>query len=582
MRVLTRDGPLRQGETVEGSEAKNVLGVHGLSHDAGAALIAGERVRSISEERLTRRKHDDAFPQRSIAYLLEDAGLTLDQIDLVVVDHLDGKAAPTLAALRELGYGGEAVAIRHHEAHAASAFLCSPFQEAAVLVVDGGGSFGEDCNPGARPHYAQVFEPRMYEAQSLYRGAGSALHLARRTILTHDHPFGIGYFYEAVTRYLGFGSFGGGKTMGLAPYGTGALRAAEPIFRNYEGDIVVAGDGPSVELEALLRYRDRYFGGVAPRAPGEEIGQAHMELADLVQRELEEAMLALAHHAHGVTGSRNVCLAGGVALNCVTNRRILDETGFEHGFFQPACSDAGIPLGCALWGAHVHLGRPRFWTMRSAFLGREYGAEAIDRAIARTLETSARTQPLSVRRFESSHEVADAAARLMSKGRIVAWFQGAAELGPRALGNRSIVCDPRRPNMKDVLNERVKHREYFRPFAPAVLAERCGEYFELSRESPHMLLIAPVRSEKRREIPAVVHVDGTARVQTVSREDNPRFRELIERFEHWASVPVILNTSLNVAGEPIVETPEDALACFLGTAIDALAIGDVLLEKTPS
>ena len=315
------------------------------------------------------------------------------------------------------------------------------------------------------------------------------------------------------------------------------------------------------------------FGDVPPRPKHESIQQVHMDLAWLVQDSLESAMLELARNAHALTRADAICMSGGVTLNCVANQRILAETPFGAGYFQPACSDTGIPLGCALWGAHVVGGRDRFWTMDHAFLGPLWSAAAHEEALDLVAGESVR-----VTHYDGLEAIADATAKLMSRGKILGWYQGRSELGPRALGHRSIVCDPRRPRMKDILNEKVKHREFFRPFAPAVLEERANEYFDLAWPSPHMLLIADVRPEKRKEVPAITHVDGTARVQTVGA-DNAAFRALIEAFDAWASVPVILNTSFNVAGEPIVESPSDAVRCFLGTELDGLALGNVLVEK---
>jgi carbamoyltransferase len=546
-----------------------ILGLHALYHDAGACLIVGDRIHAISEERLSRRKFDDAFPYRSIRYVMEIFGLDdVNEIDLVVIDHLEYKTDEATRILREeLGYRGTIHPIRHHDAHAASAFFCSPFDDAAILIVDGGGSCGDENEPARPDHYLFTLEPHMYETHSTYRGHRNGFRLIRRSVTTQNHRFGLGYFYEAATCFLGFGSLSGGKLMGLASYGGGPKKLQGAIFTNFEGELLVEGDRPHGE-ESYDYYGEKYFSGYPRRRRGEPIRTEHQEVAHFVQVETERAMVTMARDLYEITRSPNLCVAGGVGLNSVANKKILDETPFEGFFFQPACSDTGIPLGCALYGAHVLQGRERFFEMKTAYLARPYSDEEIRAALEGRDDL----------RVTVPEKLEEEVALLMTQGKIIGWYQGASELGPRALGNRSIVCDPRIPRMKDTLNQKVKHREGFRPYAPTVLLEHVMDYFDLSGASPFMLLVAPVVEEQREMVPAITHVDGSARVQTVTREENGRFYRLVEAFYKLTGVPVILNTSFNVAGEPIVETPEDAIDCFMGTRMDGLVLGDCLIE----
>lgn len=547
-----------------------VLGIHGLSHDAGAAVVSERGMWAISEERLSRVKYEGRFPEASIKYVLEASGAGgLDAVDLVVVDHLGGETGEALRLLAGMGYRGETATVRHHDAHAASAFFVSPFDDAAVLVVDAAGSWGGDAPAGRTPHYLHTLQERQSELQSTWRGTGSRLTPIRSTPATKNHRFGVGFFYAFACMYLGFGDLDGGKLMGLAAYGGKRDLFPKEIFEEFEGEILAEGDRDFYDPATWEYYGKKYFRGVAPRAKDGEILQKHAEIAAYVQRETERAMLILADRLHNATGCGNLCVAGGVGLNSVVNSRIMKETGFSGLFAQPASSDCGVPLGCALHGYHVIQGRERHLRMDHAFLGREYTDAEMERAI-----------PAGVGLDVSAVENAPAAAAdMIAGGAVVGWFDGASEYGPRALGHRSILADPRNPEMKEILNTRVKRREGFRPYAPAVLEERAGEFFELPGASPFMLLVAAVREEKRAALPAVTHVDGTARVQTVTRAREPRFRELIERFGDATGVPVVLNTSFNVAGEPIVETPADAVNCFMSTEMEVLFLGKYLLRK---
>jgi carbamoyltransferase len=447
---------------------------------------------------------------------------------------------------RRWGFHGRLFNVGHHQAHAASAFFASPFDDAAVLTLDRGGDF---------------------LSTTLNHGQGHRL----RTLAEVRNPDSLGEIYSALTWYLGFHpNSDEGKVMGLAPYGTDRLA---PGFRDLltltrDGRFRVNLNWFAYHREAgwlSRRFLERYG---PPRVPESDLSERHEDLAFAVQDLVEEAGLHVTRALHRLTGSRNLCLAGGVALNSVMNARLLRETEFEHLFIQPAASDAGNALGAALWVWHQVLGRERTWSMDHAFWGPEWPDAAYKDVLA------ARKLPL--------REVGDPpaeAARLLAEGKIVGWVQGRAEVGPRALGGRSILADPRRAEMKDIVNSQVKHREGFRPFAPSVLHEKGPEYFEGYYPNPFMLLVLPILEGKREVIPAVTHVDGTGRLQSVIRESNPLYALLIEEFERLTGVPVVLNTSFNLRGEPIVHRPEEALNDFLNTGMDALFLGPYLIEK---
>jgi carbamoyltransferase len=523
-----------------------ILGLHRDPwHDTGAAVIrqagGAPHIVTISEERLDRIKDSRAFPARAVAACLADAGISSPEaVDVVVLDYIrvpdwrrDQHGVPAVqGTLLERIEPERIHVINHHLAHAASSFYCSGFEDAAVLVVDGRGSDNE--------------------TQSLFVGEGTVLHR-----IEHTDRIGIGLLYAAVTQAIGFGLLQEGKTMGLAPYGAGMGGNCLDIRRSFHG---IRTDYSETCVEGSYDLqRPPHIPHLAARA----------RVAFEVQQECEAALLHLAAHARELTGKRRLCLTGGVALNSVANYVVLKSGLFDDIFINPAASDTGIPLGAALHGYHAILGRPRLADRIPPYLGPLYGEADIASAIAMTGDRC---------RIERD-EVLEKAAALLSDMKIVGHFHGRSETGPRALGNRSILMSPTRAENKDVLNSRVKHREAFRPFAPACLSERVPEFFEIDRPSPYMLLVPPVRPEKRQVIPAVTHVDGTGRLQTVSENDNPRFRHLIELFAQRTGVPVLLNTSFNDNGEPIVETPQDAVRCFLGTDIDALLLEDVLLIK---
>ncbi len=575
----------------------------GSSHDAAAATVVdGQVVAACEEERFTREKHTGKFPLKAIEFCMRSAGVR-DASDLTLIcyynclsqmfapEMLDANrermgAFTRLAYATSLGFmrqynrlaghdddrpqrvfarkmgavpePGRFRPVPHHLCHAASAFYPSPFDEALCFTLDGQG-----------------------EAASamLSIGQGTRLRVLRQLYA----PNSMGYLYGCMTRFLGFGFGDDFKVMGLAPYGDPSR------FRRYFEGLVRSSDDGSFSVDATwlswLIVRDALFpnGVLYPRSmkdtlgparlPDEPILQRHADVAAALQEALERVVLRMLGRARADTGQRDLCLAGGVALNCSMNGKIARSGLFDRVWVQPAAHDAGTALGAALYGYHALLKGERTASPRApVYLGPEYGAAATSRAI------------LGLGPEIRCHRPADlfgTVARALAEGRIVGWFHGRGEWGPRALGHRSILADPRRPEMKDRVNSAVKLREGFRPFAPACLAEHAAEWFDLQGigESPYMLFAAPVHEPKRARIPAVTHVDGTARVQTVAREDSPRFHALLRAFHELTGVPMLLNTSFNVNGEPIVCSPEDAIRCFLGTGIDLLIVEDTAIEK---
>jgi carbamoyltransferase len=589
-----------------------ILGISAYYHDSAACLVRdGEVLAAAQEERFTRKKHDHRYPSNAVEFCLRRAGITPKELDYVAfydkpllkferlletyIDYAPSGLRSFLMAMplwlreklwireqvsKEAGFEGRVLFTEHHESHAASAFFPSPFESAAVLTMDGVGEW-------ATSSYGQ--------------GKGNELHLFKELHFPHS----LGLLYSAFTYYTGFKvNSGEYKLMGLAPYG-------EPKYVQLILDelIDLREDG---SLRLNMKYFnfaagltmtnsafDRLFGG-RPRAPESEVTQREMDLARSVQEVTEEAMLRMARHVHKETGERNLCLAGGVALNCVGNGRILREGPFENVWVQPAAGDAGGSLGAALSVWYQYLGnerkveevcRGRADGMRGAYLGPEFTGDEIEESLV-TLGARYQKVPHS--------ELAETVARLLAEEKVVGWFQGRMEFGPRALGARSILGDPRSPRMQSQMNLKIKFRESFRPFAPSVLRERVADYFELDADSPYMLLVAPVRAELRRDIrkeeeglfgierlnvprsdiPAVTHVDYSARVQTVRREENPAYYDLLAAFERLTGCAVLVNTSFNVRGEPIVCTPAQAFACFMRTEMDCLVLGDFLLLKT--
>ncbi len=561
----------------------NILGIGGFSHDSAAALVCdGVLVAAVAEERLTRVKHQGGIPHRAVDYCLQRAGLGLADIDAVgaymrpglrIARRLPYRARQLFRSpkyslaymgyelihnfqymngLRELcGNGGKLHFMEHHPAHAASAFLVSPYDQAALLTIDYIG-----------------------EWDVTWAGVGRGTSI--RKLKSAHYPNSLGVFYTALTEHLGFRRASDEyKVMGLASYG-------EPEFYDEIRDKVIRkrDDGwYDIDLSWLICHyapgsRCGYFSKKfaerfgPPRRKDEPIERRHENLAASVQRVLEDVALNLARWLQRETGLDSLCMAGGVALNCSMNGRLLREGPFKHIYVQPAAGDDGIAIGAAYQLFHGLTGKPRQFVMSHANYGPEHGPEAIASFLAHAKIP-----------HETPVDVCERAAELLAGGKIVGWYQGRMEFGPRALGSRSILADPTRPEMKDLLNKYVKHREEFRPFAPSVLQEHAGEYFTGCSDSPFMLFVYPVRPEKQALVPAITHIDGTARVQTVAREANPKYYDLIEAFARRRGVPMVLNTSFNVMGEPIVNTPADAVRCFYSTGMDALVLGDCVLVK---
>jgi carbamoyltransferase len=561
-------------------EIMNILGISAFYHDSAACLIQdGRIVAAASEERFTRKKHDHDFPLNAARYCLREGGIEASDLDYVgfydkpllkferiLYTYLATfprsfpsfmKAMPlwlgeklwTPGTIRkQLDYEGPILFARHHESHAASSFLVSPFKEAAILTVDGVGEWA---------------------TATLGMGRDETIEIQREIRFPHS----LGLLYSAFTYYLGFKvNSAEYKVMGLAPYG-------EPKYMGEMEKLIDIKDDGSFKLNmsyfaydyGLTMTNGKFaalFGG-PPREPESKLTQREMDIAASVQKVTEIVMLRTANWLHAQTGSKNLCMAGGVALNCVANGRILRETPFEHLFIQPAAGDAGGAVGVAALIWHSILGNPRRHAWQHAYLGPQYGTEEIRQYL------DGNGVP-----YEELERQAllDRTAQLIEEQHVVGWFQGRMEFGPRALGSRSILADARNPQNKDVVNLKIKFRESFRPFAPSVLEEKVSEWFELDCPSPYMLLVAQVRAD-RRTIPSVTHVDGSARIQTVSREQNPLYYDLLRRFEERTDCPVIINTSFNVRGEPIVCTPHDAYLCFMRTNMDFLVMDRFVLDK---
>jgi len=558
----------------------NILGLGCFFHDSAAAIIKdGKLIASVEEERLNRIKHSNDFPEKSISYCLEKANLSPSDIDHVAY-YADYKLALryrvpnillnlprslswrrthakgffsilNLKKLLKVKLGSKAKFklhyVEHHIAHAASSFLVSPFERAAILSADGMGEWATTM---------------------LAVGEGNKIRPIKRVYF----PNSLGKVYTAVSVYLGFNPLTGpGKVMGLASYGEPKYLDCfkKIVKKGKKGDYFVDTSFFPYHLGRDNRFSEKFiemFG--PPRSPEAEIEKRHMDVAASLQKLLEEIMLYLADELYEATGEKNLCLAGGIALNSVANGLILENSPFKDVYIQPAASDGGAALGAAFYVYNHVLNNERKYIMQDAYIGTEFS----DGEYAKSIKKF--NLP-----FEKDENIEKKAAELISNGKIIGWFQGKMEFGPRALGARSILADARNPKMKDLLNERVKHREGFRPFAPSVLEDYAGDYFETNHPSPFMLLVRKVKNEKRSRIPSVTHVDNTGRLQTVSRKTNPKYYKLIDEFHKITGVPVVLNTSFNVRGEPIVSSPEDAIKCFLNTNIDYLVLGNYLIKK---
>jgi carbamoyltransferase len=584
----------------------NIIGISAFYHDSAACLVRDGRIEAAAqEERFTRRKHDHAFPLQAVRYCLDSAGLKTSDLDVVAFyekpflkferileSYLTTapkgirsfiKAMPLWVKQKlwikdiirkDLEFEGKIIFPDHHESHAASAFFPSPFQEAAFLTIDGVGE---------------------WTTTSYGLGRDNGV----RIIADIRFPHSLGLLYSAFTYYAGFKvNSAEYKVMGLAPYG-------EPKYKDLIlKELIDLKEDGSFRLN--MEYFDfatgltmtnnkfsRLFGG-PPRKPESELTQREMDLARSVQEVTEEAVLRIGRHVRRETGQKNLCLAGGVGLNCVSNGHLLRSGLFEKIWIQPAAGDAGGALGAALLAWHQYLGNERQATGEDVQRGSYLGPEYSDAEIRAFLEE--RRLPFHEL---SPEDFPGRIASLIADEKVVGWFQGRMEFGPRALGSRSIIGDARSPKMQETMNLKIKFRESFRPFAPSVLAEKVSDWFDMEASSPYMLLVADVKEEHRREpdadekklaglkklgavrstVPAVTHVDCSARVQTVHRETNPLYHDLISRFNEDHGCPVVINTSFNVRGEPIVSTPEDAWRCFMRTDMDCLVLGHFLLLK---
>ena len=584
----------------------NILGISAFYHDSAACLVLdGKIIAAAQEERFSRIKHDNRFPEQAIEYCLREGGITADELDYVVFYDkpflkferiLETYLAYAPLGIRSflmaiplwirkklwipdlieksLGYKGEVLFTEHHESHAASTFFPSPFERAAFLTMDGVGEW-------ATASFGVGNDNRI--------SIDSELHF----------PHSLGLLYSAFTYYTGFRvNSGEYKVMGLAPYGE--PKYVQTILDNL---IDLKEDG-SFKLNmkyfnycAGLTMTNRRFHrlfGRKPRKRESELSQMDMDLARSVQVVTEEIVMRMARHVYKLTGEKYLCLAGGVALNCVANGKLLREGPYDDIWIQPAAGDAGGALGAAFFTWYQYLDNPRNAvnhkdSQMGSYLGPGYSNEEI--------ETFLKEHSIPHSRVDG--EIIDRTVELLTQEKVVGWFQGRMEFGPRALGNRSIIGDARSPKMQRKMNLKIKYRESFRPFAPTVLAERISDFFEIDRESPYMLLVAQVKKEKqipmkeqensffgleklnvvRSDVPAITHIDYSARIQSVNAEDNPKYHQLIKKFEEKTGCSVIVNTSFNVRGEPIVQSPMDAYKCFMRTEMDYLVMGDFLLDK---
>ncbi len=599
-----------------------ILGISAFYHDSAAAVIDGEEIiAAAQEERFTRKKHDPGFPTNAVRYCLEYSGLRIDELDAIV---FYDKPLLKFERLLETYYGFAPKGLRsfimsmpvwlrekmflkrmiyeelgkvqdfkkskvrmlfpeHHLSHAASAFYPSPFEKSAILTLDGVGEWA---------------------TASICIGDGKDIKILKELRFPHS----LGLLYSAFTYYLGFRvNSGEYKLMGLAPYGIPESEEVKRFADTIKTELVDIKPDGSIWLNqeyfnyatGLRMVKDAAWNklfGFPKRRPEEQLEQHHCNLALAIQQVTEEVVLLMAEEAKRLTGLDNLCMAGGVALNCVANGKLLRKGIFKNVFIQPAAGDAGGALGAALAARHLYFDRERrptgkADTMKGSYLGPEYSF--ID------VEVMARKYKAPFIRFENFDELAGKVASIIDQGHVVGWMQGRMEFGPRALGARSILGDARNTEMQKKLNLKIKYRESFRPFAPSVLAEDVAEYFELDGPSPYMLLVAGVNDKhkatlpdnyydlplmerlyiKRSDLPAITHIDFSARIQTVHRETNPRYHTLIQKFKELTGCSVVVNTSFNVRGEPIVCTPDDAYRCFMRTEMDYLVIGDYLFEK---
>jgi carbamoyltransferase len=591
----------------------HILGISCYFHDASAALLQdGELIAAAEEERFTRKKHDYNFPQNAIDFCLGAGGLKRDDLDYVVffekpfikferlllssmqtfprshkvfreamITWLGDKLWIKTLIQKRLGIAPAKILFsEHHLSHAASAFFCSGFDEAAIMTVDGVGE---------------------WTTASFGVGKGTEIKLQKEIRFPHS----VGLLYSAFTAYLGFEvNEGEYKVMGMAPFGTakymdkvyklvrtaqdGSFELDMDYFSfHYSPDQTFNGKfidlfGPPRDPKALFFTPDTAYPSYFGAKPGnyEQLGRENQHYADVaasIQSVTEEILVTMARAVHKETGLKKLCMAGGVALNSVANGRILSESGFEELYIQPSAGDGGGAIGAALYGYHSVLGKPRKFVMEHAYWGQENSPS--------TIETFLKEKNIPYERLDKEEKLLERVVDNLELGKVIGWSQGRFEWGPRALGNRSILADPRRADMKDLVNVKIKFREPFRPFAPSVLADRTEEYFDLPDPVKHyparfMLYVVDVKAEKRDIIPAITHIDGTGRLQTVREEYNPRYYRLIEKFGQATGVPIVLNTSFNLKGEPIVNTPGEAFNTFSKSGMDTLVLGDYVIEKS--
>jgi carbamoyltransferase len=564
-----------------GGGLMNILGINYYFHDSAACIIAdGQVIVAIEEERLTRDKHTRAFPSNAISRCLEIANLAPADIDGIAVSIKPAKnwAAKVGYGLARLSRASTFVAfearnalinqrrlrswyehtwpsggpdihyVPHHAAHAVGSFLASPYDHAAILSLDGAGEWATSFIGEGRGTQVTGFSESFF-------------------------PDSLGAFYEAATQFCGFRpNYDEGKTMGLAPFGDSSVyyeQVRRLVSVDENGRIHIDLEPFDYQFWGDHRYSRRFVEMFGEPRTGTEFADNHYNVAAAFQVVLEECALEMCSVLRTRTNAPHLVIAGGVALNSVMNGRIVAESDFDDIYVMPAAGDNGTAIGAALYAYHVLLGNPRTVVHDTPYVGTEYSDEQIGKLIAESKLVA-----------EKRDDIVDATARLLADGQIVGWFQGRMEIGPRALGNRSILANPTLPHMKDKVNAEVKHREAFRPFAPSVQAEATGKYFDVIGESPFMLKVCPVKSEMCEVLPAITHVDGSARLHTVTAEANPLFHELLGKFGELTSVPVLLNSSFNVMGEPIVESPAQALRCFASTGLDALAMGNYLIRKS--
>jgi carbamoyltransferase len=579
-----------------------ILGINAYHPDSSAAIISdGKLIAAAEEERFNRIKYWAGFPKESIRYCLQEAGIGLTDVDYIAINR-DSKAnlykkisfvlrkRPSFSLVKSrianmlkiegikdilckefsISKGKLKAGIyrvEHHRAHLASVFFVSPFKSATAVSIDGFGDFTSCMVAGAKGEKIKV-------------------------LYSVNYPYSLGLFYTGFTQFLGFRKFGDEyKVMGLAAYGqprylkdmeeilillpNGQFKSDLSYFVFYKGKNYMLWNNTEPVLEDIFSKKiSTRFG--APRKYEEEITPYHCDLAASLQAAYEKAFFHVLNYAYKLTGIPNLCLSGGCALNSLANGKIFAHTPFREVYIQPGSSDAGGCLGAAYYLYHQILNYKRIFTMRHAYWGPGFSEEEIERIIK---DNADGLKDCVIDKPRDKDELCRRTAEFIAQGKIVGWFQGRMEWGPRALGNRSILADPRRKGMQDILNERIKKREWFRPFAPSILLEKVGEYFQIDYPDPFMLKVYPINKDKRDVIPAVTHVDGTGRLQTVAKDENPLFWQLISEFEKISGVPVLLNTSFN-ENEPIVCRPQEAVDCFLRTKMDVLVFGNYVIKRT--